>query len=245
MSCLSMILILAAAFAVPGCGDDDTEKRAICPVSDSCPESGSKRYTYKELSQMWWQWALGISASKSPILDEVGTSCSEQQPSDTVWFLAGSAGKPVKRTCTIPAGRGLFFPVLAAYCTACKEDEDCEARGFSTTTCPGETQDDDTVLKCVKDYGFPDSAQELAVTVDGKPVDNLKGYRTEAGAFEISGPTDPKELMFPCTMGKRKAAADGVYVFIEPLSAGEHTLTFKGKNPSGFAVEVEYKLTVE
>jgi hypothetical protein len=194
---------------------------------------------------MWWQWALGVGASKSPILDEDGKSCAEQQPSGTVWFLAGSAGQPVKRTCKVPADRGLFFPVLAAFCAACKKDEDCEARGHSGTTCPEDPQDDQHLLTCTKDLGFPDAAVEAAVTIDGKPVDNIKGYRVDGGVFEINGPTDPQELLFACTTGKRNVAADGIYVFIEPLSAGEHTVTIKGKDKGGFTIDVEYKLTVE
>ena len=60
----------------------------------------------------WWQWAYAMPQSESPIVDEVGTFCHVGQ-SGPVWFLAGGYGSSkIHRSCTIPAGRHLFFPVI-------------------------------------------------------------------------------------------------------------------------------------
>jgi hypothetical protein len=43
------------------------------------------------LQAEWWQWAMAIPASHSPIFDKTGNRCGIAQRGD-VWFLAGSAG---------------------------------------------------------------------------------------------------------------------------------------------------------
>ena len=58
--------------------------------------------TYGEWSARWWQWALSIPAAVNPILDATGANCARDQVDD-VWFLAGTFGGTVTRSCTIPA----------------------------------------------------------------------------------------------------------------------------------------------
>lgn len=71
--------------------------------------------TYGEWSAEWWQWALSIPAADSPITDPTGAKCTQQQ-SGPIFYLAGTNGDPaltpVTRTCTVPGGKALFFPIL-------------------------------------------------------------------------------------------------------------------------------------
>jgi hypothetical protein len=67
------------------------------------------------LQAEWWQWAMAIPASHSPIFDKTGNRCGIAQRGD-VWFLAGSTGAKVTRTCSVPAGVRLFVPVVNTFC---------------------------------------------------------------------------------------------------------------------------------
>ncbi|MEU6729096.1 signal protein [Nonomuraea wenchangensis] len=59
----------------------------------------------------WWTWAYSADDSVSPVRDTTGEFCDHDQP-DALWFLAGTYGGTVRRTCRIPAGRTLVFPLV-------------------------------------------------------------------------------------------------------------------------------------
>jgi len=70
----------------------------------------------------WWQYAFSIpvhnpsnfSQFLNPLFDETRTDCAVGQANNPVFFLVGVfniSGKAT-RTCTVPAGKMLFFPIL-------------------------------------------------------------------------------------------------------------------------------------
>src|SRR5437870_11795939 len=63
------------------------------------------------LAAQWWQWALAIPNSQSPLLDQTGQFAAVNQPKGNIWFLAGNGGGTTVRTVTIPGGKALFFPI--------------------------------------------------------------------------------------------------------------------------------------
>ncbi|PYJ19840.1 MAG: hypothetical protein DME99_11560, partial [Verrucomicrobia bacterium] len=69
--------------------------------------------SYGEWGAQWWRWAYSFPAAQFPPLQAGEVDCSLGQ-SGSVWFLAGTAGQgPVTRSCTIPAGKALFFPIIS------------------------------------------------------------------------------------------------------------------------------------
>lgn len=67
---------------------------------------------YGRWAAQWYQWVLGIPAARNPLTDPTGENCAQRQV-DEVWFLAGSSSSdPVVRTCEVPVGRSLFFPLI-------------------------------------------------------------------------------------------------------------------------------------
>ncbi|MGC5015001.1 signal protein [Streptosporangium sp. DT93] len=54
--------------------------------------------------------------------DTTGRLCDRNQPDD-VWFLAGTFGGTVRRTCAVPPGRPVVFPLVNRLCSeaVCKE----------------------------------------------------------------------------------------------------------------------------
>ncbi|MCY1158126.1 MAG: hypothetical protein MOP51_1148, partial [Citricoccus sp.] len=68
------------------------------------------------LSADWWTWALSKPTAESPLIGDYSDERCDGQPltstpGDT-WFLAGSLGEPVERTCDVPADTQLFFPAV-------------------------------------------------------------------------------------------------------------------------------------
>jgi hypothetical protein len=151
------------------------------------------------------------------------------------WFLAGDpagSGEPVERTCSMPAGSRLFFPVVnyAWVFTDPETDTDKQARK--------ETQAFMTGL--LSDPGFRKS---MVVTVDGKEVHRI--VRGKSHFFDVQLPENnvlnsPKD---PVPAGTYRAFADGFWVTLPPLSEGEHTIHWE-MTSSEFSQDVTYHLTV-
>jgi len=67
-----------------------------------------------ELTAQWWQCALSIPTLINPLEDTTGANCMIGQ-SNPVWFLAGFFnGSAATRSCSVPEGAALFFPVINA-----------------------------------------------------------------------------------------------------------------------------------
>ena len=71
--------------------------------------------TYSEWAADWWQVALETPASVNPITDNSGEHCDEGNMGN-VWFLFGSLEPAtIERSCEIPFGTALFFPVVSVF----------------------------------------------------------------------------------------------------------------------------------
>jgi hypothetical protein len=68
--------------------------------------------TYGALGGQWWLWALTAPSDRNPVNDLTGKHCDVNQ-THPVFFLAQSPrnGTLVRRTCTVPADKPLFFPL--------------------------------------------------------------------------------------------------------------------------------------
>jgi len=65
----------------------------------------------EEMQSRWWTWALSAPKGEDPVSDQDGSRCGRGQPED-VWFLAGTAGGAVERTCAVPGGVPVVFPLV-------------------------------------------------------------------------------------------------------------------------------------
>lgn len=101
----SVVLIIAAAATLPASGSFARQPH-IAPI-----QSHPHGQTYSEWAVDWWQVAVETPASVNPVLDETGENC-DQGNQGNVWFLFGTFGGPVERTCQIPVGTALFFPLI-------------------------------------------------------------------------------------------------------------------------------------
>jgi hypothetical protein len=217
--------------------DDDI---VIAPIS-STPEG----QTYGRWAAEWWQWALGVPAATNPVTDTTGEHCAQRQV-DNVWFLAGSFGSDqVVRTCEIPAGKSLFFPLINSAYGAFLNDE------------PPETRTEEFVRKMANCT----EAAQISVRIDGFTIPSPTGFFTgpsgsQSPIFNVQLPPHNVLGAVPgglTSHGKKNAAElvlspsaeQGYYLFVRPLSPGTHTIrwTASGCVPD-LSQDITYHLTV-
>jgi len=189
----------------------------------------------KKLSAQWWQWVLPIPPANNPLVDD-DAPCGVAQ-SGPFFFLVGTQGGSADRTCTIPEGKSIFFPVINFFQTI---DKVVPAKGTanSPTNTPGE------VRKLT--IGNIDQAHNLQASVDGVSI-NLDKARAKSPPFLFTL-GDDNIFVGPAIgvpAGTYRALSDGYWVALKPLSVGEHTIEFSGEGAGGFSLHVVYHITVK
>lgn len=166
---------------------------------------------YAEWSAAWWQWNMEHPLAGHPSINDPSFSVTSGQ-SGKVWFLAtpvefGTATPtPLTRTITVPSGTALFVGTLTGEMSslegAATESEQRDVANFQA-----------------------DRIVNLAGTLDGAPV-ALANYRFESPQFQFTAP-DPW-IFGPAPSGTGTSVADGYYLFLKPLSVGQHVLHYSG-----------------
>ena len=191
-----------------------------------------------ELAADWWQWALSEPTTTNPLVGSYsgGPQCDGRPLGDVPgkkWFLAGSFdGSVVERTCTMPVGTQLFFPV---------------GNVVFLITEPGENEEiAREYVNEFMDAVLADPEFSMVVTVDGKEVKAKRIVRADSPLFTATLPED--NLFSACCglpAGEYDAVADGLWAELPPLPPGEHTIHFEISAPSlGFSQDNTYNLTV-
>lgn len=190
----------------------------------------SKPYgvSYGEWTAKWWQWLLSTPQPNNPLTDTTGKNCGQNQ-NGPVWFIPGTEGGAATRTCTIPAGKAILFPIINAECS------------FSERPTL-KTESD--LSQCAKSQNNPTT--NLQASVDGVNLQQLDKYRVTSPLFNL---TFPAKNIFGSPVGTTQAVADGWYVFLQPLASGKHEVHFSGITPgnpttgsSTFSVDLTYHL---
>jgi hypothetical protein len=190
--------------------------------------------TYGDWSAAWWQYVLSIPAGTNPVLDTTGSNCGIEQSPSPVFFLTGAATTdPVIRTCTLPAEKVLFFPIINTECSTVEAPPFFGSNAQELRNCAAR------LINGV-DVG------SLTVLIDGKQVHNLRRFRVQSPLFDFLMPQDNFLGLPGVTSGS--AVSDGYWLMLEPLSPGEHEIHFEGAFVSGagagFSQNVTYNLTV-
>jgi hypothetical protein len=207
---MTISVLLALIVALP---------MAVGQVGKGADASG----TAEELAAAWWQWALSKPTADSPLIGsyEGGAQCDGTPVTPTQgkqWFLAGTfgGGSAVERTCTMPVGTHLFFPVVNVV-----------AFPFA----PGETEENQRQI--VIDYMnnvLSDPEFSMLVTVDGKEVKSNRLVRALSPVFTV---TLPDGNVFGIPKGDyESASANGLWVALPPLPPGEHIIHFEMSAPN-------------
>ncbi len=195
-------------------------------------DRSSKPYglTYGAWTVKWWQWALLTPLSVSPIADELGEHWKTNQPLSDVWFFAGKFGssdkKFPKRVITMPFGRSVLFPVL-----------NCEANPLEY---PGLQTEEQLVGRVVDDVDTVVMKNCIINGINVTPQRVSSDPRVFPLTIDKDNPFNVKDG------GNTYAAADGFWVFLQPLREGYYTIEFEGSCEFGrLSSGAKYKLKVE
>jgi hypothetical protein len=187
---------------------------------------------YGQWSVKWWQWSLGIPMADNPAGDETGEKCAQAQNNPNVWFLAGTFGGPVTRSCVIPQGKAILLPVV---------NNECSYLEFPAYKTEAE------LTKCAS--SLIDKASNLKVTIDGVNIPDLNKYRFQSSLYNFTMPSDNVLGLAP---GTTDSSANGYWIMLKPLTKGTHTIKFGGSildvsttSNVNFATDATYHLTVQ
>ena len=95
--------------------EQDTPMKGLHQRFDQLIEMPSFISLYGEWIAKWWNWTLSIPKGEHPRDDFTPEKCSANQ-GGPVWFLSDQLGGREERTCTIPAGKAILFPLLTGEC---------------------------------------------------------------------------------------------------------------------------------
>ena len=202
-------------------------------ISQSVYPINSKPYdkSYGEWSAKWWQWFSPIPTNDNPAVDRTGKKCAVGQNDPYMWYLVGTGGGEATRTCTIPAGKAIFFPIINVECDYTSPDLKTES----------------DLRKCAKDD--QDKVTNLQATVDGAAISGLKEYRAQSPLFNI---IVPKDNVMGLPPGTTQAVSDGYWILLKPLPVGKHEIHFTGSlsdftatGPLNLVEDAKYDITIK
>ncbi|UFS71894.1 hypothetical protein LPW11_06790 [Geomonas sp. RF6] len=216
----ALVFVTGVAFAEP----------SVVP-----PDKPYAGMTYGDWSAAWWQWHIQTPNGGALYGDDDSWNgqydCVSGQKLVPVFFLVGGGSSTTTaiRTCTIPQGKAIFFPIINAECST------VEADPFY-----GGTEYD--LRSCVSSWGNATNLKTLRVTVDGAPLQHLQNARAQSPVFTFHSVATG----ILGVDGTGSSASDGYWVLLNPLPPGKHTIHFEAAAPEVNNYQsVTYKLTVE
>lgn len=184
--------------------------------------------TYGHWTIKWWQWVWSIPDSTNPLRDDNGKNANLNQPDKNVWFLAGTwaTEKMIKvpnREVTIPSNRSILFPVI-----------NCEANPIEY---PYLKTDEDIINHVVND--------ENTIVLKEAYINNIpipsQRIRSDPILFPLKIPDKNNNNIHIDT----KASADGFWIFLKPLPAGDYKIKFNGACEMGrLSTGANYNVTI-
>ena len=236
--CFTAVLLSLALLAAPAAlaQNGNSTHKILDLVVD--PDSVAYGRTFAQWTAAWNQWADSIPTSTHPLFDN--GDCSVGQTGD-VWFLGGKFcangatcdWANVVRSCTIPAGKALFMPILDNENSAIEMGNPNAQINDLRASVEASTQ----------------SFHDMSFEIDGVSVPHLQEkYMVQSVAFAF---TMPEDNFFTAvgvpgvTAGTYFPAVDqGVYVMLSPLPRGLHVIHFHGEAGT-WVLDVTYNLTVK
>jgi hypothetical protein len=220
------LAVLAAPSVMANDRNDDGNSAVYAPNENVLGMS------YGDWSAAWWQYVLLFTNDVSPYSDRAGQYCNEGQ-GGPVFFLVGGPVNPTSRSCTIPAGKALFAPIINVECSSLEPP-------------PFQGRNAQEARACAASFVDSTDIKHLKFTIDGVKVKQLGDFRVQSPFyyFNMMPPTNNFLGVVDATEGY--SVSDGYWVMVRPLSPGTHVIHFEGSwtAAGGNVQNVTYNLTV-
>ncbi len=187
---------------------------------DSIPYGSS----YSEWMGKWWQWHISLP-NKVNEQDKSNLSlihpreayapekCAWNQNNKNVWFLADGRSlglsefiNPEIRKCTVPHDKALLVQIYGGGCDY--------SEGSKT---------DEELKNCIN-IGL--DTVRFSAKVDGVPVMSSEYRNDFLPNLYLYNITYTNDNIYDAIPGTYRAMADGYFLFLKPLSIGNHTIEF-------------------
>ena len=180
---------------------------------------------YSEWIGKWWQWHLSIPNRINeqdptnltlvhPRESYSPEKCVWNQNDKDVWFLAdgrnlglSEAETPEIRSCAVPHDKALLVQIYGGGCSY------------------GEGLKTDKELKECVDIGL--DTVGFSAKVDGVEVMNSENRSNYLPAPYLYNLTYVQDNLYDIPVGTFRAMAGGYFLFVKPLSVGDHKIEFK------------------
>jgi hypothetical protein len=222
---LTFFLTCAAASVAGATGERNGGVKVIPP--EQRPEGRS----YGAWAAAWWQWALETPSPPNAMASATSANCEAGQRGK-VWFLGGNllGTDPVERSCSVPEGTSLFFPLANEF--------------YGAFTTDPRSQKTKSYLR--QQTCDPAPSDRLSLEIDGTAIPGVRRWFEESPVFAIDLPVDN---LFGATAADipglvlRPSVDAGYYVFLAPLPVGRHVIRWHARTGCSDQ-DVTYRLTV-
>jgi hypothetical protein len=180
----------------------------------------------------FWRYIFSLPASENPeLVDSADCGVGQTGP---VFFIPGEQHDVYTRSCTVPAGTPVLWPIWSLF-----NDYPCPDPTFQPA--PGQSLEDFLAQGA---QAFDDAVKNLAATIDGRSIDVSK-YRYTTGLVTFTGDPSLTATLDSCVTGSQQVGvADGWFVLLR-LSPGDHSLVVTATAPSGHATSQTFLLHVQ
>jgi hypothetical protein len=203
------------------------------------PESNPYGVSYNEHVKNFWKWILAIPKTDNPFIgdDTTGEKCAigQSNSSSKVFYLAPNEGGENKRTCKVPADKGLLIPVMHVEWSIFESPESLPM----------------DLVRLAKNDQDRTALDKLYLKIDDKEYfgNVLEKYRTRTEPFQTTWPNNP--IFGNVGGGNTTTVGDGWYILTEPPAKGNHTIAFssllkpKADGTGAYATNITYTIVAE
>lgn len=246
---------LVLAIALAGCIQFERGGAYACTSFDDCADAescaGGLCLEIAPLARLggkdarawavaWVQWIQELPLTTHPLYDGTGEQCALGQPDDA-FFLAGNEiyyGGSTSRSCTVPAGRPLVFPLFWWV-------DDNNGRPVAERITEAEMKQ--SVLSAAN------SVVEVVLELDGRTFDAGVLRALRLNPISLAYHVHDADPVYPPqpdqTTEVSPAYLDGYFVVLPPLRPGQHALrfgsTYTGADGAQASVDSRYLLEVQ
>jgi hypothetical protein len=185
---------------------------------------------YKDWVDKWWNWWISVHKDNVTNAQLEKKDCLANLEGPVVFLMNPSfaGGEKREKVCEISDKQGILFNFLTAECdTGLSEQTDSSYRELINCA----LEDDQGTL-------------HKEAYLDNVKIPENKIEEIYTNEFNISISSNN---VYDAEPGSFKAAAHGWYVFVKPLSSGNHVLTYKSALfgvPYGFTSDITYHFKV-